>query len=96
MLYNAPPIPGYNSNSPNRQTLGSLATPGVQSQPQSLGVNYQINPFAQVSQGGKPGTSSFTQPSSQPANMNQYLNSPNISTLLRALVGNTTTSRAKL
>ena len=94
MLNNAPP--GFNTNSPNKQSLGVLSTPGLQSNPVSLGVNYQTSPFTQISQGGLPGTSSFTKPSSQPASMNQWNGSQNISTLLRSLVGNTTTSRGSL
>lgn len=69
--------PGYQAPSTNKQTIGGLAVPG----PQMRAIT--------------PGTSSFTQPSSfgQPAQaptMTPYSNSPNISTLLRVLLGKTT------
>jgi len=94
MLGSGPP--GFNANSPNKQALGVLSTPGIQSNPASLGVNYQTSPFAQISLGGVPGTSNFTDPSSKPANLNQWTGSQNNSSLLRALLGNTTTSRGSL
>ena len=104
MLYSQPP--GYNATSSNKQSLGVLATPGLQSQPNSLGFSSISSPFNQS--GSKPGTSSFSPPSfsipssstispmgSTPS-LNQYFGSRNISSLLRALVGNTTTNTSKL
>lgn len=84
MLFNQPPgakanaLPGYNAGPINKQTIGSLAVPGAQSQSITPGTNMQ-------------GTSSFSQPSSMPKapSMTPYFNSGNgnLSTMLRVLLG---------
>lgn len=96
MLYSQPP--GYQPSFMNKQTLGGLSTPGNQANALTLGNPQKagagpINPSSMLN--GSPslmnsGSSSFSQPSSQPSNMNQYFNSGNgnQSTLLRVLMGN--------
>jgi len=86
MLFNPPP--GYQAPNTNRQTLGGLASPGMQGKAISPGFNVLGNNPA------LPNNSSFSYPSSQPApqaaDMNQYNQSGNgnMSTLLRTLLGN--------
>lgn len=71
--------PGYDVNSQNKQTLGGLSVPGGQARAIT------------------PGNSSFAIPSNignpvqAPATMTPYSKSPNMSTLLRVLLGNTKT-----
>ncbi len=94
MLYTRPP--GQVPSTMNRQTVGGLSVPGFQTQaPVTPGSTYvpggpSIPPQQGTSSYSQP--SSFSQPSSVPS-MNQWNGSQNMSTLLRTLLGNTTTGK---
>lgn len=97
MLYTQPP--GYYTNPTNRQTLtglgAALGSPGQQSTPVTPGSSTQgagytlFNQVTPLAANSMPGSASYTRPSSMPQGpvMNQYLASPNRSTLLRVLAG---------
>lgn len=96
MLFNRPP--GYTSPQTNRQTVGGLAVPGSQSNAITPGGNFSSNPFNQ-----NPFNSSSLTPSSaitpssvpKPPTMTPYFKSGNgnLSSMLRVLLGNTTTGK---
>jgi hypothetical protein len=100
MLFRPPP--GYGVNAPNRQTVGGLGAPGIQSLPVTPGASHVSNPYQSSPAGGLnygassyAPQSSYSVPSSMPTPnqapplMHQYNNSPNRSTLLRVLLGKT-------